>query len=114
MVEPRCIAGCMHFTGGDVKHHRHCPNYPESLTKLWHDTEAEYSARITALEAERDRLRDGLDAIRQYGSDTLGGPSVGVIDDRDWQRESVLEMTNRADRVLRGDHWKDDAGDTHD
>lgn len=51
------------------------------------------------------RLRDGMDAIRQYGSDTLLGPSKRADDTRGWQRDGVLEMTNRAVRVLNGDPW---------
>lgn len=58
---------------------------------------------------EIGQLRDGLDAIRQYGSDTLRGPSKASDDNRDWQRAAVLEMTNRAVRVLNGDCWKGDA-----
>lgn len=48
-----CQPGCMAFDGGEVKHRRDCVHYPESLTKLWHDTESE-------LRAEIDRLRDAL------------------------------------------------------
>lgn len=52
-----CEAGCEHFHGGEVRHHRDCGHYPESLTKLWHDTEAKYIARIETLEAENAKLR---------------------------------------------------------
>jgi hypothetical protein len=54
---------------------------------------------------EINRLRDGIDAIRQYGSDTLRGPTKIADDTRDWQRDCVLEMTNRAVRVLDGMPW---------
>lgn len=40
-------------------------------------------------------MYDALTAIRQYGADTLSGRADGP-DDRQWQRESVLEMTRRA------------------
>ena len=53
MSGPQCEAGCMVFTGGERKHHRDCPYYPESMTKLWHDTEADYVAEI-------ERLRTSL------------------------------------------------------
>jgi len=52
--------------------------------------------------AENERLRAALDSIRQYGSDTLSGRTDGP-DDRKWQRDAVLEMTNRASRALRGE-----------
>lgn len=55
--------------------------------------------------AEIERLNDGVDAIRQYGSDSLRGPTKRVDDTREWQRDAVLEMTNRAVRVLNGEPW---------
>jgi len=45
----QCVAGCMPFDGGERKHHRSCPYYPESLPKMWHDTEAELIAEIKRL-----------------------------------------------------------------
>ena len=59
---------------------------------------AESASRLTEIE----RLRAELDSIRQYGSDTLSGRTDGP-DDRRWQRDAVLEMTNRASRALRGE-----------
>lgn len=41
-------------------------------------------------------LLEALDAIRQYGSDTLSGRADGGPDDRAWQRGAVIEMTRRA------------------
>jgi hypothetical protein len=46
----------MVFDGGERKHHRDCVHYPESLTKLWHDTE-------DALRAEIDRMHIALSEI---------------------------------------------------
>lgn len=59
------------------------------------------AAEITRLRAEVEALLNGLDSIRQYGSDTLSGRTDGP-DDRAWQRAAVLEMTNRAIRALKG------------
>jgi hypothetical protein len=59
-------------------------------------------AESAGRQAEIERLRDALDSVRQYGSDTLSGRTDGP-DDREWQRDAVLEMTNRAGRALRGD-----------
>jgi len=50
--------------------------------------------------AEIARLLEALEAIRQYGNDTLSGPSVASEDTRNWQRESVLEMTKRAANAI--------------
>jgi hypothetical protein len=30
--EKECVAGCKTFTGGEVKHHKDCPYYQESLS----------------------------------------------------------------------------------
>lgn len=51
-----CEAGCMVFYGGERKHHRDCAHYPESLTKMWHDTEGE-------LRVEIDRMHTALGEI---------------------------------------------------
>lgn len=44
-------------------------------------------------------LVEALQSIAQYGSDTLSGRTDGP-DDREWQREAVLEMTHRARAAL--------------
>ena len=31
----QCQAGCQRFDGDEVKHHKHCVFYPESLSKLY-------------------------------------------------------------------------------
>jgi hypothetical protein len=33
----KCVAGCKHFTGGEVKHNKDCFHYPESLSKMYDD-----------------------------------------------------------------------------
>lgn len=58
--------------------------------------------RWLADKREIERLREALDSIRVYGSDTLSGRIDGP-DDREWQRESVLEMTKRAREALAGE-----------
>lgn len=50
-----------------------------------------------------ERLRAALEAVRQYGADTLTGRADGP-DDRDWQRGAVLEMTKRARKALGAAH----------
>lgn len=71
------------------------PSFPKNEREWW------ASEEITRLRAEVEALRNGLDSIRQYGSDTLSGRTDGP-DDRAWQRAAVLEMTNRAIRALKG------------
>jgi len=54
-----------------------------------------------ALAVKNKALQEALKSIRQYGSDTLSGPSLASDDTRDWQRASVREMTRRANLALR-------------
>lgn len=56
-------------------------------------------ARIAAANERAEGMRMALEAIQQYGSDTLSGRADGP-DDREWQRAAVLEMTKRADAAL--------------
>jgi len=49
--------------------------------------------------AEVVRLRAALDSIRLYANDTLSGRVDGP-DDRQWQREAVIECRNRARMAL--------------
>ena len=48
-----CEAGCQHFHGGEVRHHKDCGHYPESLTKMTND-------RIEELEADKAKLLKAL------------------------------------------------------
>lgn len=61
----KCEAGCMVFDGGEVKHHRDCVHYPESLTKLWHDTEEELNDKIEGLEAD---LESAVEVAFKHGA----------------------------------------------
>lgn len=70
-LDPKCQAGCMSFEGGEVKHRRDCVHYPESLTKLWHDTEGRYVADLAAMEL----------ALRQVRNQAPLGSRVRVIAD---------------------------------
>lgn len=45
--EKKCVAGCMHFTGGELRHHKDCPYYSESLSE------------------EMDRLRESLQKAQE-------------------------------------------------
>lgn len=67
---------------------------------------SELRAELAAKSEEVETLRDGLEAVYQYGSDTLRGPTGETLDDRAWHRQAVLEMTNRASRTLDSGNWK--------
>jgi len=38
-VKNKCVAGCKHFYGGELKHHKDCFYYPESLSKMYDNLE---------------------------------------------------------------------------
>ena len=51
-----CEAGCKSYDGGERKHHKDCPHYAESFSKMFDDQ----AARIEAQAAEIERLREVL------------------------------------------------------
>jgi hypothetical protein len=62
--DPKCESGCISYYGGEKKHHRDCPYYPESLTKLNADRIEALLAERDALKAENQRLREALLHLR--------------------------------------------------
>lgn len=66
---------------------------------VWADTAGRAQKHAAELQAQVDALAGALQAIRQYGSDTLSGRTDGP-DDRAWQRAAVREMTKRASAAL--------------
>ncbi len=60
-----CIAGCKVYTGGEIYHHKDCPFYPESLSKI-HDTlldenrELKDGSCISKLVGEKLKLESDL------------------------------------------------------
>ena len=46
----KCDAGCVVFDGGERKHLKTCPFYPESRTKMYDDVIAENTKLRNALE----------------------------------------------------------------
>lgn len=58
-----------------------------------------YDQNIAAKDAEIAKLREALESIRLYANDTLSGRIDGP-DDRQWQREAVIECRNRARMAL--------------
>ncbi len=97
-------------TSSEGKWVLHC-DYEQVLEQvqiLWAQKVVERDAEIARLRAEADALRHGLEAVYQFGSDTLRGPTGDTPDDRKWHRTAVLEMTNRASRTITTGSWKKD------
>lgn len=88
MSEPTCVPGCKVFYGGERKHHRDCPHYPESLTKIGRDTEAKYIAEI-------DRMRAALCEILEMCRGADGAPMTADrwIDRIEERAKLALEHT---------------------
>ena len=55
--QPKCIAGCNNYTGGEIKHHADCPFYPESLSKMFDDT-LNTLAKVLEREAQTDNFNE--------------------------------------------------------
>jgi len=36
----KCVPGCKHFTGGEIKHDRNCPFYGDSLSRKYDEIES--------------------------------------------------------------------------
>ena len=57
MNELKCVAGCKHFTGGEIKHHKDCPYYPESFSKMYDDLEEKVKKlRLSAVSGQSELL----------------------------------------------------------
>jgi regulator of replication initiation timing len=55
-----CVAGCNVFYGKERKHHKDCPFYPESLSKMFDDLQAENAK----LKAKVERYEEALIEIQ--------------------------------------------------
>ena len=56
--------------------------------------------KLSGLHSLNQELVAALSAIRRYGWDTLSGRADGGLDDREWQRDAVREMSERAFEAL--------------
>ena len=64
MEELVCAAGCTAFYGGEIRHHKGCPFYPESYTKMHEDLVAannelidEYNELLEEYEALKSKIQ---------------------------------------------------------
>jgi hypothetical protein len=61
--EVKCVTGCMNYTGGEIRHHKDCPFYPESLSKKYDEMDANQDKWISV----KDRLPDSGQRVWLYG-----------------------------------------------
>ena len=83
MEDKKCVPGCQTFYGGEKRHHKDCPYYPESLSKKF-DEQAERLKRAEIIIDDIwEKLYDeGYDVANFHGGlDSLDN----FFDDNDWE-----------------------------
>lgn len=73
------------------------------------DRMGEMARQVAEQEKVIEELVEALEGIRRYGRDTLSGRVDGP-DDREWQREGVRVMTNRANAALCAEQYRKQKG----
>ena len=61
--DPKCVAGCVPFYGGEKRHHKDCPYYPESLTKLNADRIEELEAKLAMADKLASEFKNCLEVL---------------------------------------------------
>ena len=56
MKDKKCVVGCKAYSGGEMKHHKDCDFYPDSLSQKYDKMEQQ-------LEKERDENKELKDLI---------------------------------------------------
>jgi hypothetical protein len=83
-LEPKCESGCVHFTGGEIRHDKHCAFYPESMTKIMDDLRtqlAERDAQLTAVCAAGQEVVNRWDSPSWKWDDEHTGHKVHRLRD---------------------------------
>ena len=83
----KCVAGCVPFYGGEKRHHKDCPHYPESLTKANAD-------RIEELEAN---LAKAVKSLEYYGGWSDGRGGICGFDGGSRARTTLAELKGQDD-----------------
>jgi hypothetical protein len=47
--EDKCEAGCKHYHGGEIKHHKDCYFYPESISEMYDEMQTEHESFRTGI-----------------------------------------------------------------
>lgn len=62
----KCEAGCQHFYGGELKHDKNCVFYPESLSEMLANAQAE-NERLRAKEKDREYTKQRVHELVEEG-----------------------------------------------
>ncbi len=60
---PKCETGCMHYTGGEIKHHEECVYYPDSLTRMNETRISNLEQKLADSQAREARYKEALEHI---------------------------------------------------
>lgn len=91
MREENCVMGCKHYTGGEIKHHKDCVFYPDSLTMMYDD-----------LFNENKKLREACKTVVDgYESDGMEG--MGTRDDVFYKycKEALTQINKNKKNMVR-------------
>ena len=85
----KCVAGCKAFTGGEIYHHKDCPFYAESLSKMYDDLKKKVSRleqRVSLASAPKEAVL--LAKISQHVSNC----PIGWIDNKTIKFHSTTDL----------------------
>ena len=66
-----CEAGCKVFTGGEIKHHKDCQYYPESLSKMYDDLESKYRDLMRDNNSLNEKIQEKTNLLMQLRIDLV-------------------------------------------
>lgn len=66
--EPKCSPFCEMYTGGEKRHAKCCPHYPESLTKIYDELKEDVFSLKKANEFNQARAKNALNALKYPSS----------------------------------------------
>jgi len=94
--DPKCVAGCVPFYGGEKRHHKDCPYYPESLTKLNADRIEELEAKLNLAQRQVVAAEFNLATCKKYRDtyaecDRIGTQAVRELEAKLAKYEAVTE-----------------------
>lgn len=61
MEQLKCVTGCKRFIGGEIKHHKDCPHYPDSMSQMYDNLKNE--VKMFKLNVEQISLLDKIQKI---------------------------------------------------
>lgn len=78
--EEKCCAGCKMYYGGEIKHHKDCVFYPESLTSVYDAIATENAQLKEALRETSNELNQVFMDWYPYDDDVEIHRIGGIID----------------------------------